>query len=86
MLFRWREPEEWSGWGYVVFREGQYGGEHEEQWAEFRQRWDLIFEQDFAEYRGFHLKSDRAIELFKFRWVEDPTLEMADPKDISRLV
>ncbi|KGO64470.1 ABC transporter, integral membrane type 1 [Penicillium expansum] len=84
VLFRWREPEEWSGWGYVVFRAGQYGGEHEEQWAEFRQRWDLIFEQDFAEYRGFHLKSDRAIELFKFRWVEDPTLEMADPKDISR--
>ncbi|CAI7626623.1 unnamed protein product [Penicillium palitans] len=37
VLFRWREPEEWSDWGCVVFRAGQYGDEHEEQWAEFRQ-------------------------------------------------
>ncbi|KGO77962.1 hypothetical protein PITC_024900 [Penicillium italicum] len=65
--------------------QGAYGGEHEEQWAEFRQRWDSIFEQDFAEYRGFHPKSDRAIELSKFRWVKDPTLEMADPKEVSQL-
>ncbi|KAL4899589.1 hypothetical protein BDW74DRAFT_183545 [Aspergillus multicolor] len=65
VLFRWCEPKKWSDWGFVVFRAGQYGDEHEERWNEFRRRWELIFEQDFDKFRGFQPKSDRAIE-FRF--------------------
>ncbi|GFG16356.1 hypothetical protein IFM61606_07410 [Aspergillus udagawae] len=77
------EPE-WSEWGFVVFRTTAYGPEHEAKWAEFRRRWDQIIEEEHADQRGFHPKSDRAIELLRFRWEEDPALDGASPVEVSR--
>ncbi|KAF7169292.1 hypothetical protein CNMCM5623_002088 [Aspergillus felis] len=77
------EPE-WSEWGFVVFRATAYGPEHEAKWAEFRRCWDQIIEEEHADRRGFHPKSDRAIELLRFRWVEDPSLDGASPVEVSR--
>ncbi|RHZ70742.1 hypothetical protein CDV55_108157 [Aspergillus turcosus] len=77
------EPE-WSEWGFVIFRATAYGPEGDAQWAEFRRRWDQIIEEGHADQRGFHPKSDRAIELLRFRWVEDPSLAGASPVEVSR--
>lgn len=74
----------WSEWGFVVFRAGLYGPQHKARWEEFRARWDCIFQQEFEAYKGYHPKSDRAIELFRFRWVEDQALDMAVPEEVSR--
>lgn len=79
-----RFDTDWSEWGFAVFRPGLYGAQHEARWEEFRARWDLIFEQEFNEHRGYHPKSDRAMELFRFRWVEDQALDMAAPEEVSR--
>jgi hypothetical protein len=77
---------EWSEWGFVVFRTTGYGPEGDARWAEFRRRWDQIIEGGHADQRGFHPKSDRAIELLRFRWVEDLSLEGASPVEVSRYV
>ncbi|GFF57984.1 hypothetical protein IFM62136_03631 [Aspergillus lentulus] len=77
------EPE-WSEWGFVVFRATAYGTEDNAKWSEFRRRWDQIIEEEHADQRGFHPKSDRAIELLRFRWVEDPSLEGASAVEVSR--
>lgn len=79
------EPE-WSEWGFVVFRATAYGTEDNAKWSEFRRRWDQIIEEEHADQRGFHPKSDRAIELLRFRWVEDPSLEGASAVEVSRYV
>ncbi|KKK25248.1 hypothetical protein ARAM_003185 [Aspergillus rambellii] len=78
------ESNTWSEWGFVVFRTTPYGEEHDARWAEFRRRWDRILQQEFDQHRGFHPKSDRAMELFTFRWVEDPALAGASPAEVSR--
>ncbi|RHZ66746.1 uncharacterized protein CDV56_108386 [Aspergillus thermomutatus] len=74
----------WSEWGFVIFRATPYGPEHDARWAEYRRRWDQIIEDDYADERGFHPKSDRAIELLRFRWVEDPSLDCASPVEVAR--
>lgn len=76
--------DEWSEWGFVIFRTCSYGPAHEAQWVKFRGRWDQIMDEEIAEYHNYHPKLDRAIELRKFHWVEDPALEGASPYDISR--
>ncbi|KAJ5191604.1 uncharacterized protein N7498_010589 [Penicillium cinerascens] len=76
--------DQWSAWGFVIFRTCYYGPTHEALWAEFRDRWDLIMQQEIAEYHNYHPKLDRAIELRKNRWVEDPTLDGASPQEVSR--
>lgn len=43
-------------------------------------------QQEIAEYHNYHPKLDRAIELRKNRWVEDPTLDGASPQEVSRYV
>ncbi|KAL5051309.1 hypothetical protein BDW71DRAFT_170756 [Aspergillus fruticulosus] len=40
--------DDWSQWGIALFRAGTYGAKHEERWKGFQQRWDLIFEREFA--------------------------------------
>lgn len=79
-----RFDTDWSEWGFVVFRAGLYGPQHEARWEEFRARWDLILQQEFNAHRGHHPKLDRAMELFRFRWVEDQALDMAAPEEVSR--
>lgn len=79
-----RFDTDWSEWGFVAFRAGLYGAQHEARWEEFRARWELIFEHEFNDHRGYHPKSDRAMELFRFRWVEDDALDMAAPEEVSR--
>lgn len=78
--------DQWSAWGFVIFRTCYYGPTHEALWAEFRGRWDQIMQQEIAEYHNYHPKLDRAIELRKNRWVEDPTLDGASPQEVSRYV
>jgi hypothetical protein len=77
------EPE-WLEWGFVIFRATAYGPEGDAQWAEFRRRWDQIIEEGHAHRRGFRPKSDRAIELLQFQWVEDPSLAGASPVEVSQ--
>jgi hypothetical protein len=77
------EPE-WLEWGFVIFRATAYGPEGDAQWAEFRRRWDQIIEEGHAHRREFHPKSDRAIELLQFQWVEDPSLAGASPVVVSQ--
>ncbi|KAJ5675300.1 uncharacterized protein N7477_005234 [Penicillium maclennaniae] len=61
--------DQWSDWA---------------QWAKFRSRWDQIMQQEIAEYHNYHPKLDRAIEVRKNRWVEDPTLDSASSQEVSR--
>ncbi|KAL4864015.1 hypothetical protein BDV12DRAFT_20107 [Aspergillus spectabilis] len=75
--------EEWSEWGFVVFRVSGYGEAHDDRWEKFRRRWEVIFQEAFEEWRGWHPKSDRAIELVRFRWVEDEALGRADFAEVS---
>ncbi|GES66433.1 ABC transporter, integral membrane type 1 [Aspergillus terreus] len=77
------EPD-WSEWGFIVFRATAYGPEADAQSVEFRRRWDQVIEEGHADQRGFHPKSDRAIQLLQFQWVEDPVLEGASPIEVSQ--
>lgn len=83
-VFKCSNEEGWTEWGFVIFRTTPYWPQHDAQWAVFRKRWDQIIEDDYADKRGFHPKSDRAIELLTFRWVEDPALEGVSPADVSQ--
>jgi hypothetical protein len=86
-VFKFTSPDSesgWSEWGFVIFRTTSYGPQHDARWAEFRKRWDRIIEDDYADKRGFHPKSDRAIELLTIRWLEDPALEGVAPAEVSR--
>jgi hypothetical protein len=82
LVFKFDPVSGWSEWGFVIFRATAYGPEADAQWAEFRRRWDQIIEE--GHQRGFHPKSDRAIELLRFRWVEDPLLAGASPMEVSQ--
>jgi len=73
----------WQEWGFHVFRTPPYGPEHDARWAEFRRRWDEIIEEQLAPHRGSLPQVDRAIELLKFQWVEDPALEGASAADVA---
>lgn len=83
-VFRSSATEDWGKWGFVVFRTTPYGGEHETQWTEFRERWDAIIEEGLAPHRGSLAKVDRAIELLEFQWVEDPELEGVNAEEVAR--
>ena len=84
-VFRSPAIEDWGTWGFVVFRTTPYAGdEHETRWAEFRERWDALIEEQVAPHRGSLAKVDRAIELLEFRWVEDPELEGVDSVEVAR--
>ncbi|KAF4221016.1 hypothetical protein CNMCM8980_002894 [Aspergillus fumigatiaffinis] len=83
-VYRNPAPEDWGKWGFVVFRTTPYGGEHESRWAEFRERWDAILEEQVAPHRELIAKVDRAIDLLELRWVEDPKLEGVDAAEVAR--
>jgi hypothetical protein len=83
-VFKCNNEEAWTEWGFVIFRTTPYGPQQDAQWADFRKRWDQIIEDDYADKRGFHPKSDRAIKLLTFSWVEDPALEGVSAADISQ--
>ncbi|KAL4881634.1 hypothetical protein BJY04DRAFT_188517 [Aspergillus karnatakaensis] len=76
--------KDWSEWGFVVFRAGGYGGQHDQRWTAFRRRWETILEKEFGKHRGYHPLSDQAMDLFSFRWVEDKALENANLVEVSR--
>ncbi|KAI5305675.1 hypothetical protein KEM56_003679 [Ascosphaera pollenicola] len=75
---------EWSEWGFVIYRACCYAPTQENRWAQFRARFDKILDDEAAEYHNYHPKLDRAIELRRNIWIEDPALENASPAEISR--
>ncbi|KAI5301583.1 hypothetical protein KEM56_001577 [Ascosphaera pollenicola] len=79
-----RFTDEWSEWGFVIYRACCYDPAQEDRWAQFRARFDKILDDEVAGYHNYHPKLDRALALRRNIWIEDPALENASPKDISR--
>ncbi|KAI2792037.1 hypothetical protein POX_b02070 [Penicillium oxalicum] len=84
-VYRSPVPEEWGEWGFVVFRTTPYGGTHDLEWNELQKRWNEVFEEQLSSHRGSLDKVDRAIQLLKFQWVEDPALDGVDADQVARL-
>ncbi|KAJ5808820.1 hypothetical protein N7474_010089 [Penicillium riverlandense] len=80
-VFRFNLP--WEEWGFVIFRATAYGPEHEDQWQRFRLRWNEIMDDLLAPLRGSDPRVDKAIDLIRFQWVEDPALDGAEPAEIA---
>ncbi|OQD87751.1 hypothetical protein PENANT_c005G10521 [Penicillium antarcticum] len=80
-VFRFNLP--WKEWGFVIFRTTAYGPEHEDEWQRCRLRWDEIMDDLLAPLRGNDPRVDKAIDLIRFQWVEDPALDGASPAEIA---
>lgn len=84
-VFKSSDPDDWTQWGYVIFRTCCYQPEEQERWLRFRCRWDQLIKDEISDYvQNSNLSLDRAIELHEDIWVEDPALEGASIDEIVK--